>query len=135
MRSLVLKSVFVLAFLQGHSAFAANTIVKLGTPSSDSIKSIGTVPEKKFIPLELGGLRDDEPELPISSTLESRMKKRLRMAHKRQSQVGRAKRASNNGQLRRSAKPVEAFQPPAGGPTISEDQPEGLFERPTPFDN
>lgn len=134
MQNLVLKSVLALMILHSHSAMAANTIVELGKPSGNPIKSIGAVPVKKFVPLELGSIRNDEPELPISSTLKSRMKKRLRMAHKRQSQVGVAKRVGNNGEIRRTAKPKKAFEPLDGNSKVSEEQPEGVFDRPSPFD-
>ena len=81
MRNLIVKSGLILMVFHGHSAMAANTIVELGKPKTSTIKPIGTVPEKKFVPLKLGEIRNDEPELPIVSTIESRMKKRLRIVY------------------------------------------------------
>ncbi len=134
MLNLVLKSVLALMVMHSHSAMAANTIVKLSKPGASSIKSIGTAPVKKFVPLQLGDIRNDEPELPISSTLKTRMKKRLWMAHKRQSQVGGAKRSNNGGEIRGAAKSKQAIGLTDGNSRVNEDQPDGAFDHPSPFD-
>lgn len=133
MRRLIVKSTLALMIVHSHSAYAANTIVQLGTPKKSPIKSIGVVPVKKHIPLQLGTIRNDEAELPTTSTLKSRMKKRLRMAHQRQRSVGSAKRSHNAGELRRTAKPKPVFTPTQDNTRISEEQPDGMFDRPSPF--
>ena len=135
MRQLVVKSILALMIMHSHSAMAANTIVQLKTPKKSPIKSIGVVPVKKHVPLQLGSIRNDEPELPTISTLKSRMKKRLRMAHQRQRSVSSAKRSRNAGELRRTAKPKRSFKPSPNDSRISEEQPDGLFDHPTPFKN
>ena len=135
MRSFVVKSALMLTILSGHSAMAADTIVLLDAPEKSPIKSIGIVPEKKLVELDLGELRNEEAELPFTSTVKSRMKKRLRIARQRQRSVGSAKRAGNDGELRFSKKPKQSFQPESGNGPVTDELPEGAFEQPTPFDN
>lgn len=138
MRNFVVKSIFALMIVQSHSAIAANTIVQLGTPKKSPIKSIGVVPVKKHVPLQLGDIREDAAELPIISTVESRMKKRLQLARQRQRSVGSAKRSTHNeGQLRRPTKPKpqKPFESNGSNTRTNDEVPEGALKQPSPFDN
>ena len=72
----------------------ANGVLELGTKSPDqTIVAIGSVPEKKKIQLELGGLRTREAQLPPAPlTRNERMALRAKRAVDRQRQVSNARR-------------------------------------------
>jgi hypothetical protein len=135
MRRIIVKLGFALLIAHSSSAMASNTIVELGTPKKSPIKAVGIVPVKKHIPLQLGTLRNDEAELPVTSTLKSRMKKRLRIARQRQRIVGEAKRSANQGELRLSAKPKTRSQPLSDEVQANDELPADALDQPTPFDN
>ena len=92
----------------------ASNLVQLDKkPASKTIVAIGTVPEPKKVPLDLGPLRTGEPKLPGGVlTRQERMELRARRALERQRQVTRA---SRKRVTRRSAGPTKKrrIQPPS----------------------
>lgn len=93
MRSLVIMVATIgFAGFTAPQAVASDAILSLSPPPTESIEQIGIVPKKVFIDLDLGGLRTDEPSLPIVSDVKSRMRKRAKRALQRQKEVARAVR-------------------------------------------
>jgi len=76
------------------SQIQASSLLELGKSSSKkTIVSIGSVPEKKAIPLNLGLLRTDEAQLPPPPlTRQERMMLRAKRAVSRQTAVTNARR-------------------------------------------
>ena len=128
MNNIFAKSVFSALILQSNVVFAAGPFEELRQPTKTSIKSIGVVPAKKKVVLELGTMRTKNPELPLESTLKSRMKKRL-LARQRKALDRSLPNPHNAGQLRFGDKPApqsdrdagQSFDSSSDIPLIGED--------------
>lgn len=93
-RSAILASLAALALISESQTAQSGSMLELGTKTAkETIVPIGTVPEKKIIPLKLGSLRTDEAKLPPPPlTRSERMMLRAKRAVSRQQEVTKASR-------------------------------------------